>query len=538
MDIKVIIKLFEKLKAERGVIEEHWQELADYFLPIKATITDKKTPGDKLGTVLYDSTGLDSVNVFSAGLNSYLTNPASKWFNLGLKDKELSESQDVKEWLKESEYRIFSALNDSNFNLQVHGVYKNFGTFGTPCLYEEQDFKDLIRFHSRPPGEIFIMENEREAVDIVFREFVFTVRQAYNQWGERLSDDIKSKYASGNYNENYRFLHCVMPRHERMAGKLDSLNKPYASYYIELEKQILLEESGYDEFPFFVPRSNKKSGEVYGYSQAMIALPDMKTLNAMQKTILKAAQKQVDPPMSVPNDGYLLPIRTTPGAVNIRTSTSPDDKIEYQEFRGQLQLGIEMINLRQQMVKRALFVDLFLLLAQEPQMTATEVRERVFEKMLILAPLLGSLMHELLDPLIHRTFAILSRSGELTQPPDILSERNPDYVIQYISPLAKAQRMAEAQNINGFLMVVGELAKVNIEAIDRLDIDKATKELGDIYNVPQVLRGDDEVAKIRQARAEQVQQQQLIDSAVPGSQAIKNVVEADKASKEVVSGVK
>jgi len=275
-----------------------------------------------------------------------------------------------------------------------------------------------------------------------------------------------------------------------------------------------------------VPRFTKVSNEVYGYCQTMIALPDIKTLNAMSKTILKAAQKQVDPPLVVPDDALLLPFKATAGAVNIKTSGT-NDKIEVIEQRGQLGIGLEMEEQRRRAIKSALFVDLFLLLAQSPDMTATEVRERVFEKMLILGPTLGRLMNELLDPIIHRTFAILARLGKLPPVPQILRGRN--YKIEYISPLAKAQKAAESQSINEFLGFVTELAKVNQETLDNVNFDKAVQELAEIKNIPaNILRSDDEVQKLRQGRNEALAQQQQLQMAQVGAGAAKDITQAEK----------
>ena len=106
----------------------------------------------------------------------------------------------------------------------------------------------------------------------------------------------------------------------------------------------------------------------------------------------------------------------------------------------------EMEEQKRTSIKRAFFVDLFLLLANyTDQMTATEVAERVNEKMLILGPMLGRLMSELLDPIITRTFNILLRLKKIPPPPPELA--NQDYKVKYISPLAKANEQVRCSLI-------------------------------------------------------------------------------------------
>ena len=530
MTIASLVKRFQGLKSARGTWESHWQELAKFCLPHKATITTKKTPGTKIATTLYDSTAQQSVMVMAAGLQSYMTNPSSKWFELSLSDKELMKSSEVKAWLKDTEDRIFDCLNSSNFNEQIHETYIDLSVFGTPCLYEEEDPKDDVRFYTRPISEIFIVENERNRVDTVFRFFSYTVRQAYQRWGKNSGQKVLEAYEAKKYENDMDFLHIVLPRSERDVGKKDARNLPFASLYVEISQQKKVSEGGYTEFPFFVPRYAKVSSDVYGYSPAMIALPDIKTLNAMSKTILKAGQKQVDPPIVLPHDGYIMPFNTTAGAVNMRTSGTAEDKIDILNFKGNIPMGMEMENQRRTSIKRAFFVDLFLMLAEAEKMTATEVRERVSEKMLILGPVLGRLMSELLDPVITRTFNILLRNQKLAQMPEILQGQN--YKIVYISPLAKAQRISEAQSINSFLMSLAEIGQVNPAIWDNVNFDKTARELGDIYNVSgNILNSDDEVKAIREARQKQQEIAQALEMAEQGARATKDVAQAEKSLK-------
>ena len=67
--------------------------------------------------------------------------------------------------------------------------------------------------------------------------------------------------------------------------------KNYKSCYVLVEEKALLEEGGFDEFPYMVPRWQKVAGEIYGRSPSMTCLPDIKMVNQMMKTVIKAAQK-------------------------------------------------------------------------------------------------------------------------------------------------------------------------------------------------------------------------------------------------------
>lgn len=531
ISIPELILRFQSLKSNRAVWESHWQELAKYCLPSKATVTTTRTPGTKYDTDVYDSTAIQAVQIMAAGLHSYLTNPSSRWFALRLQNRELMDDYEIKDWLKDSEGRIFDTLNSSNFNQQIHETYIDLGTFNTAILYEEEDPEDIIRFYTRPVAEIFIVENERGRVDTIFRHFTFTARQAYQKWGENSGKKVLDLMEAKKYEERVSFLHIVLPRSERNVGKKDASNKPVASLYVEISAKKKLSEGGYEEFPFFATRFTKVSGEVYGRGPSMTSLADIKTLNQMSKTLLKAGHKAVDPPLQGPSDGYILPIKTSPGALNFRNSTNAEDKFEslYSLNMHNIPMGLELENQRRNSIKSAFFVDLFLLLTQEPKMTATEVLERVNEKMLILGPTLGRLMSELLDPIVTRTFNILSRNGMLAPVPPGLEGQN--YKVEYISPLAKAQKASETQSIRYLFGAVREMMDMAPDVVDNFNFDKASKEIANIQNNSELIRSDDEIKAIREQRAQAQQVQQALEQAGQGAEVLEKVMGAEKATK-------
>ncbi len=245
----------------------------------------------------------------------------------------------------------------------------------------------------------------------------------------------------------------------------------------------------------------------------MNALPDVKMVNKMSETTIRAAQKQIDPPLMVPDDGFVLPVRTTPGALNFfRTGTR--DRLEPLQIGANNPLGLNMEEQRRNAIRQAFYVDQ-LLMSQGPAMTATEVLQRNEEKMRLLGPVLGRLQSELLQPLISRSFALLLRNGLLPVAPEQLQGQDID--IEYVSPLAKAQKLTDLQSmLRGFevMMQVAEIAPV----MDYLDSDKLVQYLVEVTGLPaRVIRSDEEVAQIRreQARAAEEQaamQQQMMQA--------------------------
>jgi hypothetical protein len=228
----------------------------------------------------------------------------------------------------------------------------------------------------------------------------------------------------------------------------------------------------------------------------------------------------------VPDDGFMMPVRTTPGALNFyRTGTR--DRLEPLNIGANNPLGLNMEEQRRNAIRQAFYVDQ-LLVGQTQTMTATEVLQRNEEKMRLLGPVLGRLQAELLQPLISRSFALLLRNGLLPAAPEELQGQEID--IEYVSPLAKAQKLTDLQSmLRGFeiMMQVSEVAPV----MDYLDDDKLVQYLVEVTGMPaRVIKSNEEVARMRreqaeaQAQAQQAQQQQeaaeLVGQAGPGLKAV------------------
>ena len=67
------------------------------------------------------------------------------------------------------------------------------------------------------------------------------------------------------------------------------------------EEKTLLEEGGFDEFPYMVPRWSKVAGEIYGRSPSMTSLPDIKIncLPFTMKCSFSTLKEAFSPPVIV-----------------------------------------------------------------------------------------------------------------------------------------------------------------------------------------------------------------------------------------------
>ena len=526
-----LLSRFSSLENMRSTWESHWQEIADFVVPRKADVTKVRSAGDKRTELIFDGTAIHAAELMSASLHGMLTNASTKWFSLRFQDRFLDGDDTAKEWLEGVEDVMYQAFNRSNFQEQIHELYHDLITFGTGVMFVESDDEFQIKFSTRHISECYLSEDENGRVDTVYRKFRMPARAAVARFGELAVPQRVAKMMQKDPYQEVTLLHAVYKRDERDVTKVDAQNKPFASVYLDPDEKKILSESGFDEFPYTAPRFLKASFEIgYGRSPAMTALPDIKMLNKMSEVTIRAAQKQVDPPLLVPDDGFILPIRTVPGGLNFYRSGSRD-RIEPLNIGANNPLGLNMEEQRRKAIQSAFYVDQ-LILGQGPQMTATEVVQRTEEKMRLLGPVLGRLQAELLQPLISRCYNILARQEAFEVAPEFMQDI--DIEIEYVSPLAKAQRSGDVQSALRLIELMQPLVGVDPSIIDYLDTDGLTKHMVKALSVPaSAVRGDEEVEQIRQERAALQKQQAELAQAQQIAEAAGNAAPALRAVNSV-----
>uniref|UniRef100_A0A6H1ZVG3 Putative head tail connector protein n=1 Tax=viral metagenome TaxID=1070528 RepID=A0A6H1ZVG3_9ZZZZ len=510
-----LVKRFNKVENDRANWNSLWQDVADYVLPTRGGFSGDETPGTRRGTRQYDSTAVISLWYLAAGMHGLLTNPNMKWFALRLKGGDQG-SGDVKTWLDDATETMHGHLGDTRFATAIQPAYMDLGGFGNTCVYMGRHPRYTVYFQSRPLPEIYALQNQYGEIDTIFRKFKFSARQATQQWGlSRLPEPVRNAAdKDDDIDKEFDFLHAVYPRDDRDPEKADNLNSPWASRYICLadKKEIKdLSEGGYRYFPYAFARWDLGTGETYGRGPAGMMLADIKVLNEMEKTILKQAQKAVDPPLQMPHEGFLARPKLIPGAVNYYRALSNGSRgIEPLNLTTNLGIGLEMTDQKRAQIGTAFFNDV-LIMAQDKKMTATEIIERVQERLMLMGPVLSRLSNELLQPIIEATFHILLEEGKIAPPPPDMEGQ--EYEIEYQSPVARAQRAEESKAISRWLEHLIAMAGVDPNVMDNANLDEAARETADLFGVPARLLNDERVVKAireqkQQAAAMQMKQEQ------------------------------
>ncbi|XPV77040.1 MAG: portal protein [Desulfovibrio sp.] len=501
--IDEFLRRFKSADSARASWKGLWQECLDYCKPRKAAMF---TEGDDLvrGKDLYNGTAEDALDVYAAGCHAGVTPPSGQWFRLGLRDRELGRRHDVRKWLESVTDAMYGVISSSNFQQEIHEAYVDNGVLGTSCLYMQEDYDEVVRFSCRPVSEYVIFEDARGRVNQLIRRFRLTASQAAQEFGDCAGRAVREALKDGKKHEDkFWFLHVVEPRPKRDYSKIDALNMPYASYYIEESQRELLSEGGYGEFPYAVMRVSRSANDVYGRSPAMKALGDIKIMQRSEETILRAAEKATDAPVLVPNDGSISPISGEAGKIMWYEPRHDGRGSGVEPFpaTGNPGIGMEFTQRKEQAVRSAFLYDVFITIESlTPNVTAQAVMEAKRDRLLILGPTLGRMQSELLKPIVERVFGIMSRRGMLPKPPADLADTPLDPI--YVSPLFLAQKLSlEVDALTQNVAFAGQVSGAYPEIWDNLNLDEALRVRDERYGGPaSVLRSPREVEKLRAQR--------------------------------------
>ena len=526
---QAIGRRFDQLKKWRRPWEPVWEELVDFVYPERefnfkqgessssASPHGQNSKSKRIGEKIFDGSPIAAAQLWSDGIMGQLYSPPLQWYAPAFANRRLSEIPEAAEWAQEVQSVMFAAFERSNFYDATPMMMMDGVSIGTAIQLVTEDVADKsIVFNVRHPLECYIAENFNGKVDTVFRRFEMTFREVVQQWPEGNFSKSVLEGAQKNPYDKVAIIHAVFPKDETEIGELASGNKkPFASVYKEeKENDEIISIGGFKAFPYVVWRYSTNSGEVYGSSPAQRALVDIRAVNAISETMLDAAHIAARPAYNVPMEQRGR-VRIVPNGMNYYED-DPDRVITPVRTGIQYPIGIDQEERRRALIREHFKVDFFLLLAQTQgrSMTATEVMELQSEKAAILGATIGRLNSEYGDPVLERVFQIEKDAGRLPPvPPKLARFAGEDIRFDYLGPLAQAQkRLVNSQGAIRSLQSIEGILAMQPDVADSIDFDALTRLIFDTHGMPaRVLRNPEEVAAMRQERAEAAAKQAQLD---------------------------
>lgn len=527
----LLVKRQAELEGQRGTWDAQCQEIAERIWPARANFTRRNiTSGEKRTEKMFDPTGAVALTRFAAADESMIAPRTSRWHTLRVDDEELGKLQPVREYLDAVTALLFRVRYSAraNFAGQLHEALMSVGAFGPGGMMVDDNIGIGIRYKSLDMARTWFAEDHNGVVDTVHRSLEYTGRQAVQKFGEkRLPKQILQAAEKGS-EQLFEFLHCIQPNAERQPLMRNQRGMEYSSYYVCRETRDIVGEGGYRTFPCAITRYITVPGDVQGSSPAQLALPEIKMLNEVRKTDLKARHRALMPPLLLQEDGALQAFDLRPDALNFGGVDERGQPLVHAlQYQGRLEVGTDTLEQSRRMINDAFLVTLFQVLVDRPNITATEALLRAQEKGALLGPTMGRQQGELLGVIVARELDILAHAGQLPPMPPELIEAGGLVEIEYTSPLNRAQRAEDGIAIMRTAESVATIAQFEPQVVKTYDWIKAARELGDINGMPEKLkRSDDEIADMHEAEDQLAAMQQLTEAAPLAAGAAKSFAQA------------
>ena len=525
-----VIDMHGELLSERAPQERRWRDIVRYVLPQEADGWGVDPDGPDTSPTV-DDTGRECLDNLVAGLDEMLYRRQP--YEVAPKDDGVVASGGYPvEWASYATDNLNAALDHPRcgFTTARQVMLRSTAGLGHGAMFiTERPGRHLV-FRALPVSEVVIAEDADGNVDSLYRSYDMTVRQVAQMWGQRASERVRNRL-DRTPGEKVRILHAVYPRYGLTPGA-HRRRMPWASVYIEVDGKHVLDEGGFAEFPFVVPRWDRRSCGPYGWCPSMTVLDEIKRVNAMGRSNLMAGQRIADPEVYIPNGMFSNVLVRRPGAMHYYDSTNIPPASEVRQWPApvQLPITIEMQQAVQVAIREAFFYYL-LQPPQSPNMTATEWIGRQRQMARRMGAPVGRVEQEAADPAGKRAFALLLRAGAI-QPPQ-QPWRLDDFEVRFRSPLGQLKQLAQAESIQRTLEIGAICAQFDPSVAQVIDPEETLREAHDAFGAPQKMLRDREV--VQQARAEAARRQQLAEAgqmAMTGATVGKLVAQAQQAQEQ------
>lgn len=514
MDGKKVLEIYHKMVNDRGNMSDLWKEVVHYCFPQeKPEYSSYGGNGTSQGRRRTNPVCSYPV-VFTQRLGSSIHSnafPANDyWFDFAIVGNDGEAGEESRAWCRKARDIVHRKIRQgTNFYQESHAMMVGLAAFGTAAFYT---YYKAGRLHFRyiPIHKNFYIESNSDGeIDTVALLHEWTAKEAIEEYGaEKVGERVVSAFKANIDNDTrYSYVQLIYPK--KLYGETYSPKKgekPYGDITVELDTGKVVKDDQLSGFPFAVPRFMVFSDDLYGRSPAMSAMPDIKAANALRKALLDASVRAVNPPMFI--NSLMGNINTAAGAVN-KIAGVDKNAIWTYPVPTDFPVGKELMADLLESLKQAFYIDVFQAIEQQKYMTATEVTERVRQKVESISPIVTRLQKEFSSRVVLRCLNLLIENGDLEPPPESANIEGGALKVAYISSLdAMIQQGVAAKTMNFInqLNLLGQTVTQLPDLATVLNVDAIVQALGDANTLPsEYFRKAEEVEEIRRQAAMQQQ---------------------------------
>ena len=512
---KLVTELLDEWKSLANIRrpwEAYWREVARYVLPNTATYDMMlgstatavdgvvNTPVSARRSDLYDMTSLWAIERLTAGILSLKTPESQPWQDLGtdsLFGEEMTHPEKVSlEKLRDYMFKVRSNPRTGFWPAHKSAI-RSMCAFGDGFLFVEEtptrDARIPYRYTYMPISELFPGVDAAGVLDRMFRIFRWSAVQIVGKFGiDNVSANVKNAFNNANDKHNtFRLMHAVRPRPEdEKRGKIGVLAGSYQSIYILPDEEHMLGEGGFNEFPFVRYAWSNSGTSPFCEGPVAYAIGELRSLQEMARNELIASQQMIRPAYATYGKNFQR-LNLNPGQVNPGLITAEGKQLFAPMNTGaRPDFAQSIIEARRNSLRELLYLNLWQIIVQDKNDTATEALIKAQEKGELLGPV-GISLNGGLSMMTDREIAILGRKGAFEDGsplamPDSMADR--DVTPVFTSPLDRLRRMSELIGMQRLVefatMLAGGDPQKAASIMARLDVDEMLERAQEILGAP------------------------------------------------------
>lgn len=474
-----------------------FDKIGRYVAPSRLPEPWRETPDAPLTHDLVDTTAVSANQRLSSMLCLYVFPMNEHWSVPRLEGRE--PTGDERRWLDgvQDDLHDWFTYRSSSFQKAKPEILAELCAFGNGPSYLWSkpfglpEYKALSIYNSR-----FLLDHMGKVT-----HFFWDVDMSLNEIKAAFPDAVL-KDSKDNNAVDQKVIYGVVPN--------TGAGRPYVERVMLSMGDVVLREKPMKEMPFYVPAFARRPQDHYGIGPGHLAMPFAKWLNRIQESAVDGAEMSVRPPTFDFTGGIISKKDLRPGAYNQATFSAMNimsvaEALQRFEPSGDLRPGIEMVRDARQTINMAFYVD-WLQSNDAGVRTATEVSDMRSMRFQSLATLVSNIVPDWVTPMVERTFRMLLEADYFAPMPPSL--RGEAVSFEYRSPLASLINQVQTEKIMNYLRKMGELAQLDPQVMDNVDMDAAARRIHKTDGVPaDVLRDADQVEATREGRRKAAEQQ-------------------------------
>lgn len=524
MIVKDLIDEWTALANDRMPWERYWRQIAMYVLPqtegfdrLLATNADAAI-SSVVGTPvaaekskdLYDMTSLWGTERLTAGMLSLKTPETDTWHTLGLDSlfgEDPAYEEDVAlERLTNYLFKIRSNPK-SGFWSAHRAALKSMCAFGDGWMQIEQvdgaGARLPYRYEYAPLVELYPAVGPDGQPNRMFRVYRWSALQIATKWANAPNAQLPKKITDmandpKRRHETVRVMHAIKLRDDGDRNRLGTRGAKFQSHYALPDDSHHIGEGGYYDFPYVRYGWSNTGTRPFSEGPIAYALGEVKSLQEMAKNELIAIQSVIRPAYATAGKNFtrlnLNPGATNPGLIN------PDGKQLFAAMNSGVRpdFAQTVLEARRNSVREMLYLNLWQIILQERDATATQALLRAQEKGELLGPV-GISLNEGLSMMVDREIGILGRKGAfdegspLAMPESLVSKQVSPAFNSPLDRLRRVNTVVGMQRLVEFAMPLEQMMPGSVSA--RLDVDEMLETAQDVLGAPVKVLRDRETAQ-------------------------------------------